>query len=272
MKIDEAALRRIRQERSTSQYATLVEAASKVQANPLDSPSVYVGTYQKYNEGNLFGKWLNLEEFPSKEDFLKAAKELHKDEADPELMFQDYSGFPEAYYGESHLDDGLWDWLALDEEERNLLAAYVEMTGDDDASIRDARNAYLGTYDSEEDWAYEFLQETGGLSPSSASSYLYITDLDRRLIAQEEADHSVEDMEEGPERDEAWDEAYEKVFKALEDPVGYFVDDLGAYSIEDLMKSNLVQVDYEKYARDASYNGDISFVKKDGKTWVFSNH
>ena len=36
----------------------------------LTTPSVYVGTYKKYNEGSLFGSWVDLTKFDSKEDFI----------------------------------------------------------------------------------------------------------------------------------------------------------------------------------------------------------
>ena len=235
----------------------------------MDSPAVYVGTYGKYNNGDLTGAWLKLDDYVDQEDFYKAAKELHKDEADPELMFQDYENFPEKFYGESEIAKELWDWLELSENQRDLLEAYIELTGDKDASIREAEDAYLGTYDSESDWAYDFLEQTGGLSPEAASRFIFITDTDRRIIAGEEADLHVEDMEEGDEKEEARDEKYEEVYKALEDPVGYFVDDTGMYSIEDLMKANFISVDYDAYARDASMSGDINFVRKDGKVLVF---
>lgn len=57
----------------------------------------YVGTYKKYNEGNLAGKWLNLSNFQTYQDFLRACKELHKDEHDPELMIQDWENLPDGF-------------------------------------------------------------------------------------------------------------------------------------------------------------------------------
>lgn len=58
--------------------------------------SVYVGTYKKYNEGNLYGAWLNLADYETYADFMKACKELHKDERDPEYMIQDSECFPDG--------------------------------------------------------------------------------------------------------------------------------------------------------------------------------
>jgi hypothetical protein len=60
-------------------------------------PRVYVGTYAKYNDGNLAGDWLTLSDYTDRDNFMVAARAIHADEADPELMFQDSVGFPEAY-------------------------------------------------------------------------------------------------------------------------------------------------------------------------------
>lgn len=53
---------------------------------------VYVGTYAKYSVGSMRGKWLDLEDYADKEEFINACYELHKDEQAPELMFQDHEG------------------------------------------------------------------------------------------------------------------------------------------------------------------------------------
>lgn len=65
------------------------------------NPSVYVGTYGKYNEGSLDGEWVDITEFDSYEDFIDYCRKLHGDENSAELMFQDFAGFPEIWYSES---------------------------------------------------------------------------------------------------------------------------------------------------------------------------
>lgn len=57
---------------------------------------VYVGTYKKYNGGSLKGGWLDLADYASYDDFLKACRQLHKDERDPEFMIQDSEEFPDG--------------------------------------------------------------------------------------------------------------------------------------------------------------------------------
>lgn len=58
--------------------------------NCLDNCSVYCGTYHKYNNSSLYGKWLNLSDYSSYEELQEAMRELHKDEHDPEFMLSDY--------------------------------------------------------------------------------------------------------------------------------------------------------------------------------------
>lgn len=134
---------------------------------------IYVGTYSKYNSGSIKGAWLDLEDYSDKAAFLAACRALHSDETDPELMFQDYEDFPKAFYDESSVSDDLWNWLELDEDDRDLLAAYQDAIGDD-ADIADARDAFMGNgYDTEADWAAEYLEETGMLEsiPENLRNY-----------------------------------------------------------------------------------------------------
>lgn len=51
---------------------------------------IYVGTYGKYNSGSIAGAWLTLNNFKNESEFWAACRALHKDERDPEFMFQDY--------------------------------------------------------------------------------------------------------------------------------------------------------------------------------------
>ena len=56
----------------------------------LNGVSAYVGTYAKYNSGDLSGQWIDVSDFDNMEDFLEACRKLHADEKEPEIMFQDW--------------------------------------------------------------------------------------------------------------------------------------------------------------------------------------
>ena len=60
----------------------------------LSEARVYVGTYNKYNNGSLFGKWLDLSDYSDKDEFFVACRELHEDEEDPDLCFRTSRTYP----------------------------------------------------------------------------------------------------------------------------------------------------------------------------------
>jgi len=132
---------------------------------------VYVGTYGKYNAGSIAGKWLDLEEYNNKYDFLTACRELHKGEHDPEFMFQDWEGIPDKYISESHIDDEFWtEYLpAVNEHGEELVAAAVAC----DVQIEDIGEAYAGQHNSDEDFTENLLEETGDL-PKDLPGYIHI--------------------------------------------------------------------------------------------------
>ena len=93
----------------------------KADLNSLN-PALYVSTYRKYNSGILNGGWVDITSFSNGDEFMKyCVTELHKDEDDPELMFQDHQNFPEYLYGESMSSkeiDEILEWWKNENAER----------------------------------------------------------------------------------------------------------------------------------------------------------
>lgn len=149
---------------------------------PIDAPALYVGTYQKYNEGSIAGEWVDLSQH-DKESFYEYCKELHKDEDDPELMFQDFQNFPKAYYGESGCDDQLWEWLDLDSRDQEIVAAYVDYFGVPD-DINTPTECYAGEFDSDVDFAWDYSDSTGMLDsiPENLKGYFDMESFARDLM------------------------------------------------------------------------------------------
>lgn len=134
---------------------------------------IYVGTYKKYNEGNLFGEWLDLADYSDEEEFLEACHELHEDEEDPELMFQDWEGIPEGLVTECTVSPDCWEVLeAYDEHDAGAVNAYLSMFGGTWSS-RDFEDRYHGQFSSWQDMAEELLDSTGQLEdiPENLRSY-----------------------------------------------------------------------------------------------------
>lgn len=126
-------------------------------AHKQDVPALYVGTYAKYNTGDLAGAWINLQACEDKETFLAVCRALHGDEEYPELMFQDFQGFPEELYSECGGVDNLYTYIeALENcDTPEALAAFLEHFELDDLCEFDDR--FIGPFDSEVDFSYDYV-------------------------------------------------------------------------------------------------------------------
>lgn len=145
---------------------------------------VYCGTYSKYNSGSIAGAWIDLEKFSDHDEFMVACRELHKDEEDPEFMFQDFEGFPKSYYSESGIAPEVFEWLALEDHQREILEAYIAIMGDDSATIEDAEDCYFGHFENDEDFAQEYIDSTGMLHevPENLRYYFDVEKFARDLM------------------------------------------------------------------------------------------
>lgn len=140
----------------------------------LSEARVYVGTYAKYNNGSLFGKWLDLSDYSDKDEFLEACRELHEDEQAPEFMFQDIENVPESLISESWLSDKFFEVRdaieKLSETQQEAFFVWCEDASKDfdkenaDDLVSAFSDDYIGQYDSEEDYAEEYIRETQELS------------------------------------------------------------------------------------------------------------
>ena len=133
---------------------------------------VYVGTYAKYNNASIKGEWVDLEDYDTEDAFYERCAEIHADEEDPEFMFQDFEGFPKDYYGESGLDAEIWEWLELDDDDRELWAAAQACFGE--ISFKNAQDAFQGQYDSDEEFAQEMADDCGMLDRDLSWPYTCI--------------------------------------------------------------------------------------------------
>ena len=150
--------------------------------------SIYVGTYQKYNEGSLFGKWLDLSNFSNLDEFYKEIKELHKDEDDPEFMFQDYEASDLinslGLISESHISANIFEIMEKIEGssyDENIIEAFLNCIGYNDEEIDEViekvGEAYNGEFDTDGDFVQNLLEDCGDI-PENLPSYVHI-DWDR---------------------------------------------------------------------------------------------
>ena len=123
-------------------------------------PSLYVGTYGKYNEGSLRGLWIDLTSFRYYDEFINFCKAIHADEYDPELMAQDYECFPRDFYHEGFISqedfDNILEYSEMCEKySKEAVDEYMELHD----SLDNFEDAYCGEWNSEEDFAQHIIDE-----------------------------------------------------------------------------------------------------------------
>lgn len=151
---------------------------------------VFLTDYASYNNGTQFefGHWIDLSQFSDIDEFEDYIQQ-HFEEADrgnplpcgssrEEVMITDFEGFPRCFYSESYDKDTmskLFDFLALDEDERKLIEMYAEATGYsiDNIDLQDAQDAFHGTADSYADFAENIAEECGEI-PKEMPSWIII--------------------------------------------------------------------------------------------------
>lgn len=162
-----------------------------------------------------------------------------------------------------------------------VVEEYIEYMGFDADEV-DSLN-YYGTFKNESDFAEQLVDE-GVIT--DLGRYLYMTATDMHLLAGEEADNRVDNMDDEEVLEETGDnyspdevdeareylhrQYYDEIHEELEkDAVGYFVDQFG-YREEDLAKQSIFSVDYDKLGEDLEY--DYNYITHDGDVYVFNNY
>ncbi|MEY8761263.1 antirestriction protein ArdA [Chryseobacterium tongliaoense] len=152
--------------------------------NCLDTASIYVSTYAKYNIGNLNGDWLNLSDYLDYEELYEAMRELHYDEEDPEFMFQDYEApkffINQGLISECQISKDIYEIAEKINDsglEFEIIEAYVDCRGNYNQDIQgliyEVSESYYGEYNSDEDFVQEMLEQDGSI-PENFPSYIII--------------------------------------------------------------------------------------------------
>ncbi|OJV16415.1 MAG: antirestriction protein [Dyadobacter sp. 50-39] len=154
-----------------------------------NAPRIYVGTYGQYNNGSLFGKWFDLTDYSDLKDFLQDCHEFHRNEFDPELMFQDWENIPDFLISECSLHKEAFTYFKatydMDGETAEALDIYCKQINywpsngyELDDQLEGFRESYQGFFggsgkDATLEYTYQYVEETGLLSdvPSTLEKY-----------------------------------------------------------------------------------------------------
>lgn len=154
-----------------------------------NAPRIYVGTYGMYNSGSLFGKWFDLTDYTGVKEFYQDCYAYHRNEFDPELMFQDWENIPDFLISECSLDDKAFDYFqALDEmdddtaEAFELYCEHISSWASNGKSLNEQVESFQESYrgyfggsikDARLEYAYQYVEEIGMLADAPATLERY---------------------------------------------------------------------------------------------------
>ena len=145
----------------------------------METIKIYVGTYYKYNCGSIAGAWIDVTNLDETE-FLEKCREIHKDEEDPEFMFQDFevNHLLDAYVDEMGIDSEFWEIkeaLNNSDYDLDILAAYKSIFGEID--FKDCEDKFFGHfegYNINAEFGMHILEEMGELEQVPTHLRYYI--------------------------------------------------------------------------------------------------
>jgi antirestriction protein len=135
---------------------TQPEQAPKVQ------PRIYVASLADYNEGRLYGRWIDADQ--SAEELGDAVQEMLADSPSPgaeEWAIHDYEGFGPLRLDEFESLDDVAKVAAGIARYGAVFAAWADHVGIDSELLDGFEDAYLGEYESGDAFTEEALGESG---------------------------------------------------------------------------------------------------------------
>lgn len=156
---NQSASQEAQEKKAMAEVMTLQEILDAYGSELDGSPSIYCGTYRKYNEGSIFGAWLDIAKFSDYDEFIDVCRQLHADEEDPELMFQDYECYPSSLYCESCMGEDIFnkilEYAELNDDDKEAFDDYLDLGHD--FNVARFREAYCGHWSSEKDFAIDII-------------------------------------------------------------------------------------------------------------------
>jgi antirestriction protein len=150
-----------------------------------NAPKIYVGTHGQYNSGSLFGKWFDLTDYADLKDFLQDCYEFHRNELDPELMFQDWESIPDFLISECSLHKEAFATGEMGDETAEAFEIYCKQINhwpsngyELENQLESFQESYRGFFggsmkDPELEYVYQYVEETGLPSGVPASLERY---------------------------------------------------------------------------------------------------
>lgn len=127
-------------------------------------PKIYVASLADYNAGRLVGAWIDAAQEPDElQDAINAILATSKEPIAEEWAIHDYEDMPEGLGEYPSLETVSKIALALSEHGDAFKVAY-ENFSDVDEALEAVEDNYQGVHKDLEEYAAQFLEETGELS------------------------------------------------------------------------------------------------------------
>lgn len=126
------------------------------------TPRIYVASLSDYNAGRLHGRWIDADQ--DAESIWEEVKEMLAESKEPiaeEWAIHDYEGFGPVRVDEWDSFERLANIGIGISEYGEAFGAFIEYTGNDDATLEDFEDAYRGDWDNLEDFAAELVDDLG---------------------------------------------------------------------------------------------------------------
>jgi antirestriction protein len=131
------------------------------------SPQIWVGSLADYNNGDLYGKWLEADREPEEiyadiQAMLAESPAARRGETAEEWGIFDYEGFGSLRLGEYEPVEDVARLAAGIAENGPAFAAWTETTEREEATVESFSEAYCGRFDSAADYAEQLVDDTEG--------------------------------------------------------------------------------------------------------------
>ena len=142
-------------------------------------PKIYVASLAHYNNGELVGKWMNLTDYSSSDELMSSigayiASLTCYGEPCEEYAIHDYEYLPFniCEYAGRDTFDKIYSILELSNEyDIDAISAFCNHFGVD--SLESFGDAYVGQYDSELDFTYQYVEDCLDLEKTMGNLSIY---------------------------------------------------------------------------------------------------
>lgn len=138
---------------------------------------VYVISLRAFSSGRLFGKWMQLSAYRSKEEFMDAFRELYREEKDPTLKILDWQNIPSCLVNERFISDNTFKLVGATRRfscfENSAFHTWIAYNGLDlsveniDTLVQEFKVCYQGKFKSRKHFGRYYAEELMAITKSN---------------------------------------------------------------------------------------------------------